>query len=189
MGRDKASLSFGDETLLARALRLASSVATPVILAGTTAQPVPAGVTRLADAAPGAGPLAALAGALAVAPPGRVILISCDAPLIVPAVLRLLLDRMGEADACVPRLEGVPMTMCAVYATRVRPHADRLIAGGIRSLRALLDVLKVEWIGADELRRVDADLLSFQDCDTPAQYRDALIRAGLAAPHAPDQGR
>ena len=183
MGRDKSALPFGDgDTLLTRAIAIASAVASTVVVAGRPGPQVPAGIRVIADAVPAAGPLAALAGALPALPEGRMILLSCDAPLVVPALLRLLLDRLADtgADACVPMIDGVPMPTCAAYATRVHAHAARLVASGERSLRALLDAIAVEWMSADEVRRVDADLVSFWDCDTPAEYRAALARDASA---------
>ena len=181
MGCDKGALPFGDgDTLLTRAIAIASAVVSPVMVAGRRAGQVPHGIRVVADAVAGAGPLAALAGALPLLPEGRVILLSCDAPLVVPALLRLLLDRLAgsDADACVPRIDGMPMPACAAYATRVQAHAAGLVASGERSLRALVDSIAVEWMSADDVRRVDADLVSFWDCDTPAEYRAALARAG-----------
>ena len=60
MGQDKASLPFGDETLLDRVLRLVATVADDVVLAAAPAQPVPAGVRVSRDATTGVGPLPAL---------------------------------------------------------------------------------------------------------------------------------
>jgi molybdopterin-guanine dinucleotide biosynthesis protein A len=42
MGRDKASLPFGDETLLTRVIRLVSTVADDVVVVARKDQPVPA---------------------------------------------------------------------------------------------------------------------------------------------------
>jgi len=67
MGRDKALLEYHGETLLARHLRLADAAGMRVYLAsGGTAYPHPPAVQTVADALAGrAGPLSALAGALA----------------------------------------------------------------------------------------------------------------------------
>jgi molybdenum cofactor guanylyltransferase len=179
MGSDKAALPFGPDTLLTRVVRAARAVAGDVVIVGDTSQSMPAGVRVVSDPIPGLGPLAALATGLASVGAERSLLVACDMPLLVPAVLRRLLDLTGDADACVPRVHGMPMTTCAVYTARVLPRAQAQLAAGTRSLRALLDDVSVRWVSAEDLRDLDPGLLSFWDCDTPEHYRAALRQAGL----------
>ena len=88
MGRDKAALPFGPETLLTRVVRAAQEVAADVVVVGDTAQAMPAGVRVVGDPVPRLGPLAALATGLASVDAERSLLLGCDMPLLVPAVLR-----------------------------------------------------------------------------------------------------
>ena len=178
MGRDKAALPFGPETLLARAVRIARSVADDVVVVGHTVQSMPDDVRVVNDPVEGLGPLAGLATGLATMRGERALLLACDMPLLAPALLHRLLALAGDADACVPLVSGVPMTTCAVYATRVLPRAQAWLAAGTRSLRALLEGVSVRWVTADELRDVDHDLRSFWDCNTPERYEAALTLAG-----------
>ena len=180
MGRDKATLPFGPETLLRRVVRLAQTVVNDVVVVGATSQPMPTGVRVVQDPVPGLGPLAALAVGLRSVSAGRALLLACDLPLLEPALLQRLQDLAGAADACVPLLDGMPMPTCAVYATRVLPRAEAQLAAGARSLRALLAAVSVRWVNPDDLRDVDPELLSFLDCDTPGHYHAALSRAGLS---------
>jgi len=179
MGRDKAALPFGPETLLARVVRTAQMVADDVVVVGEPRQPVSARVRVVRDAVEGLGPLAGLATGLAAVDGDRALLLACDMPLLSPELLRELLALAGDDDALVPRIDGVPMTTCAVYSTRVGPRAQALLAAGRRSLRALLAEVSVQWVSDSQLRRLDPDLCSFWDCDTPEHYHAALRRAGL----------
>jgi molybdopterin-guanine dinucleotide biosynthesis protein A len=178
MGRDKAALPFGPETLLARVVRLVQTVADDVVVVGHTAQSMPDAVRVVRDPTEGLGPLAGLATGLATVRGERALLLACDMPLLAPALLRRLLALAGEADACVPLLDDVPMTTCAVYTTRALPRAQAYLAGGTRSLKVLLEGASVRWVTADDLRDADPDLLSFWDCDTPERYETALTLAG-----------
>ena len=182
MGRDKAALPFGPDTLLTRVVRVAQEVAADVVVVGDTSQSMPAGVRVVGDPVPRLGPLAALATGLASVGAERALLLACDMPLLVPAVLRRLAELAGDADASVPLVGGMPMTTCAVYATRVIPRAQALLEKGTRSLRALLDEVSVRWVSEGQLRGLDPDLVSFWDCDTPERYHAALRRAGLDQP-------
>jgi molybdenum cofactor guanylyltransferase len=179
MGRDKAALPFGPDTLLTRVVRAAQTAAGEVVVVGDTSLALPVGVRLVPDQVPGLGPLAALATGLASVGAGRALLLACDMPLLVPAVLQRLLELSGDADACVPVVDGMPMTTCAVYATHVQSRVQLQLAAGTRSLRALLDGVSVRWVSADALRDLDPGLLSFRDCDTPEHYQAALSQAGF----------
>ena len=181
MGRDKAALSFGDETLLARVVRTAQMVVDDVVVVGESDAVWPDGVRVVRDPVDGLGPLAGLVTGLMAAHGDRALLLACDMPLLVPAVLRRILESAGDAEACVPLVDGVPMATCAVYGRCLLERAQCQLASGSRSLRALLGNASVRWVPADELRAIDPELLSFWDCDTPEQYRAALLKAGLGA--------
>ncbi len=175
MGRDKASLPFGDATLLERVVAAVAGVADEVVVVGR-ASPTLSFARVMPDATEGLGPLGGLLTGLDAATRPHVLLVSCDLPLLVPGVLARLLELAGDADACVPRIAGRAMPTCAVYATRVAGIVRSRLQTDDRSLRGLLDTLRVRWVDADELRDVDPDLHSFLDCDTPDEYAAALAR-------------
>lgn len=185
MGRDKAALPFGSDTLLTRAVRAVHAVTGDVVVVGDTLQAMPEGVRIVRDPVAGLGPLAGLATGLASVTAARALLVACDMPLLVPALLQRLLDLAGDADACVPLVDDSAMTTCAVYATRVLPRVQAQLATDTRSLRAMIDGLSVRWVTTDQLGDVDPELLSFWDCDTPERYHAALRRAGLAGATTP----
>jgi molybdopterin-guanine dinucleotide biosynthesis protein A len=181
MGRPKATLPFGDETLLERVVRLVAPHVDDIVLAAAPRQQVPAGYDVVRDASEGAGPVPALIGALFHVRHAAAFVIACDTPLLQPAIITTLVELSAGWDACVPVVDGVEMTTCAVY----RPDAvlAALRAGGPTppsSLRGVLAKLKVRIVDTDVLRRVDPDLLSFTPCNSPAEYRRALQLAGLA---------
>lgn len=179
MRSDKALLPFGNETLLERVVRTARTVVDDVVIVAAPGQEIAAAGRVLRDPVGGEGPLAGLVTGLEAVHGGRTLLLACDMPLLVPALLRRLLDRAGDADACVPLIGGVPMSTCAVYATRIAPIAARRLAAGHRALRGLLEEIDVQWVSARDLEDVDPELVSFHDCDTPATYAAALARAGI----------
>lgn len=186
MGRDKASLPFGPETLLERVIRIVRSVADEVVLSAAVDQVVPAGLPVVRDAGEGLGPLPALLGACAAIDAEYVFLVACDTPLLQPALVQLLVNHAQGWDACVPVVDDVPMTTCAVYRTSaVHTAAGPLIAAGGTSLRALLAGLRTRYLDESTLQEADPQFLSFVPCNTPGEYRHALALAGLAANDAP----
>lgn len=179
MGRDKGSLPFGRESLLERVVRVVSAVTDQVVVVGGGFATFPGDVRFLADETEAKGPLAGLMTGLGAVSSPRSLCVSCDLPLLTPAVLERLLSLAVDADACVPRIQGLAMPTCAVYAARVAPIARQRLASGDRSMRGLLTELTVRWVEEEELRDVDPELESFCDCDTPEQYANALARLRL----------
>jgi len=181
MGRDKAALPFGNETMLERVVRIVSAVVDEVVIVAREGQAVPGGFTDVVrDPAEGLGPLAGLAAGLAAMRAERAFLTSCDVPLLRPEYVTRLLQLSQGRQAAVPRIDGYLMSTSAVYARSVLPVAERLV--GERRLRPafLVDAVDARVVTADELRDVDPDLASFRNCNEPEDYRAALRDAGLA---------
>ena len=179
MGRDKASLRFGSETLLARVVRLVGEVAADVVLVAREGQELPAGFEALRDPAEGLGPLAGIAVGLSAVRGDRALVVACDMPLLRAGLARRLLERSEGVDACVPVVDGYPVPTCAVYARSTAARARELLERRELRPRAFLDGLRTRYVAEDELRDVDPELLSFLDCDDEEGYRNALRAAGL----------
>jgi molybdopterin-guanine dinucleotide biosynthesis protein A len=109
----------------------------------------------------------------------RAFLTSCDAPLLRPAYVARLLELSRGHPIAVPRVGEHTMVTSAVYAREVLPVARRLLAG--RRLRPLflVEAVDARIVTADELFDVDPQLESLRNCNTPAEYREALRDAGL----------
>ncbi len=182
MGRDKASLPFGDESLLGRVARTVGSIADEVVLVAREGQVLPPGFDAVRDPAEGLGPVAAIAVGLRAVSSARALVVACDLPLLRPGVIARLFDLAEDADACVPLIDGYPMTTCAVYAARVADVADGLVTAGHFKMRTLLERIATRYVGPDQLRDVDPELESFQDCNTQEAYAAALRKAGFTAP-------
>jgi len=181
MGRDKAALPFGEETMLERVVRIVGPVVDEVILVAREGQQVPGefhGIIR--DPAEGLGPLAGLAAGLAAMRSERAFLTSCDVPFLRPEYVSLLLRLAEGHAAAVPLVDGYHMSTSAVYSREVLPVAERLVEE--RRLRPffLIDAVDTRVVSADELQVVDPDLRSFRNCNEPDDYEAALRDAGLA---------
>ena len=186
MGRDKASLPFGEETLLDRVLRCAGAVADDVVVAAAAAQPVPAGVRVSHDEATGVGPLPALVRALDLLDTTHTVVLACDLPLLQPGVLSLLVALSEGWEGAVPLVDGRRLPTCAVFQTAaLRQARDRFGDPRHRSLRDFIDRLRIRDVAANRFETVDPGLASFAPCNTPEEYRRALVLAGLAVSGPP----
>jgi molybdopterin-guanine dinucleotide biosynthesis protein A len=181
MGRDKASLPFGQVTLLDHAVAIVRQVSDEVIVVCQANQSVPAGVCVAHDAVPDQGPLAGLAAGLAMARGELAVVVACDMPLVKPAVLERLVAAIGDADIAVAEVDGHASVLCGVYRPAVASVANDLLRTGERRVTALLDRADVKRVDAASLRDIDPQLESFVSCDTPEAYQQALTRTGSAA--------
>ncbi len=176
MGRDKASLPFGNETLLARVVGAVRQAADDVVLVAREGQTLPEGFEAVRDPAEGLGPLAGLMVGLRHVKADRAFVTACDAPFLRPAFIERLLDLGADYDAAVPLIDGHLMMTTAVYARSIAPVVEALVVRRALRTRDLLDHVRARRIQPDELRDVDPDLESFLNCNTPESYAEALRR-------------
>jgi molybdenum cofactor guanylyltransferase len=181
MGRDKATLPFRGETLLARTVRRVRPAVDEVVVVARPGQDLPVlpdDVRVARDDVTDQGPLGGLAPGLRAARADAVFATACDAPFVEPAVVGLLFARLGDADVAIVVEDGRPCPLCAVYRTSLAPRAERLVADGRLRPVFLLDEVPSVRIDAEELRAVDPELRSLVNCNTADAYEAALALAG-----------
>ena len=128
----KAALVVGGAPCLGRVCGAVAAVVPRVIVVAAAGQPVPlldSHVEIIRDTTPHAGPLAGIRDGLAhgmsyVPPPRWAFVASCDVPLLVPAVVRLLVDRARASAAA-----GPPRWKSPAAAER-HPETCRASPGG-----------------------------------------------------------
>lgn len=178
MGRDKALLPFGpDEVLLERVVRLVSEVVPTerivcVAAADQSLPPLSSGVQVVRDTEPYCGPLAGLStGFDSLAPQADAAFVcGCDTPLLMPALIDRMFDRLGNWQAIVPRAGGQIQPLVAVYRSDISTIANSLLEKGQRSLHALVERCNAQIVDPDELQDVDPELSSLVSCNTREEY-------------------
>jgi molybdopterin-guanine dinucleotide biosynthesis protein A len=176
MGRDKATLPFGRETLLQRVVRRVGEAVEEVVVVARPGQelpPLPGSVRIARDEVLDQGPLGGLAPGLAASGADAVYATACDVPFLEAAVVDLLFERLGDADAVVPEAEGHLHPLAAVYRVRVRPLVEELLASGRLRPAFLFDRVPTVRVGEDDLRAVDPDLSTLENLNTPEAYEAA----------------
>jgi molybdenum cofactor guanylyltransferase len=173
MGRTKALVEVDGVPM---GLRVAASLtdagcAPVVALGGDPAALAPLGLAVLADAHPGAGPLAAVVTALSWADslpdrPRDVMVLACDLPFVTAADLGRLTagaQRHPDADVVVGRTDRLEPG-CAIWRTPCRQVVAALVDAGERAVhRAIAHLDHVE---------VDVDPDALRNINTPADLPD-----------------
>jgi molybdopterin-guanine dinucleotide biosynthesis protein A len=181
MGRDKASLPAGDGTLLEHLARQLAPVVDETIIAGGSDRPNLAGIRIVDDRHVGLGPLAGMYAGFNAARHPHVWVVACDLPDVEPAMGTLLLGLAPGYEAVVPRVDGQPQGVCALYERLLVSRIEAMLDAGDRSIKALLGASNVRYVTPEELWEVDPELRSFRNINTPAEYQ-AWLKAQPASP-------
>ena len=155
LGQDKRFLPFEGEPLIVRAYKALQAVADEVWVLLAQPEDAPQVQAALGDPAvrfafdpkPGAGPLGALAGALARVSGDYALLFAVDYPLMTASFLRRLrayleaqLQPKGP-DVLVPLCQGAPQVTCAFYRRSLHKELQEALESGKRSLRRFVEGL------------------------------------------------
>ena len=118
MGRDKALVTLGGQTLLDRALARWQGYGAGVQLSVGAAERralAPRGIPAVADVYPERGPLGGLHAGLKVCPTELLLLVAVDCPFLAHEQADGLLAAIGTADACVYTLDGHLQPLFGLY--------------------------------------------------------------------------
>ncbi len=184
MGRSKADLPFGNETMLQRVVRILGQVVSPIVVVAAVDQRVPdlAGETIIVrDRVPQQGPLEGLRCGLSAIADGcqYAYATSCDVPLLVPAFVRRLIQSLEDYDVVVPVEDQFHHPLAAVYRTQLVPVIESLLAAEQRRPVALFDAVRTRRVSIEQFRDVDPDLQTLRNLNTPEQYQQACRAAGV----------
>ena len=191
MGQAKAALRFGPTTIIERLIGelhpafdelivVAAPPAVETFDANAVLRDWLPRIRLLRDEDAFAGPVPALIRGLRAAQNPRAFVCSCDLPLIRAKVARALCTMMGDSDAVVPEIAGKSQPLCAAYRRTAADQIERLARAGHSRLTVIVEQLDCRRIGEAELRRIDPDLRSFLNVNTPTDYARAIAAAGFA---------
>ena len=169
MGRDKALIRLGGQTLLERAVDCWKGYGGGLQLSVGPAQRAalaPAGLEAVADVYPERGPLGGLHAGLQLCRTDVLLLTAVDAPFLTPAHADLLLAAMGEAEACIFTLNGRPEPLFGLYRRRCVTAAETLLLHGDNRMRSLLDWVNTVYVPTE-------DSGAFRNLNTPEDLAQA----------------
>lgn len=177
-GEPKALLTLGGRRIIERVLdAVAPAVADVLLVTNTPELYAFLGVPMVGDVYPGHGSLGGIFSGLQAASGEAAFTVACDMPFLHPAVVRLVVERAGEADVVVPRTGGQLETLHAVYARACLPHIEARLRVGRLKIAGFFDAVRVLEIPEAAVRRYRDPEVVFMNVNTP----DELERARAIA--------
>ena len=176
MGRDKANVLLGEQTLLQHVITAMQKSFSHIILSVREPRP-DLKLLQVCDAPDVSGPLAGVLAGLEQSQTPWIFLVACDMPFMQATVIESLSLRRDQHQAVVPIINGHAQPMAAFYARSILPVLRAHLAGGGKnSLRALFEHLDICYVDETELAKIDPTLNSFFDLDTPRDLANAMNR-------------
>lgn len=174
-GADKARIEIQGQSIVQRQLSVLAERFDAVAMVGKSAMPTDdLPVESLPDRVGGKGPIDGIATGLAWSPEPWLFVIASDMPLLsLPLIDALLGARTRESDIVCVDLKARAQPLFALYHRRLLPQLDKLLAQGQLRASALVTAppsgVQVTRLPEAEARRLDPELRSFQNLNTPEE--------------------
>jgi molybdopterin-guanine dinucleotide biosynthesis protein A len=195
-GPPKALRPFGSSSLLEIALAHARAWADEVRVSAPAEMELPVDESLIIRDhrafGPRAGPLIALASSLGAVSASWALVLAVDLPFARREIFDLLWALRGRAAtpnpatphhadplAVVPWTARGPEPLLALYRPEVAPILLATAYDGERAVHRAIASLPMALVGEDELRTADPELASFQNVNTPDDWREAEVRFRL----------
>ena len=170
MGTDKSFVPLLGKTLIQHVLDRVRVLDLPIILITNRPDDYrPLGLPLFSDVLPDKGALGGLYTALTYSPAAYTLCVACDMPFLNADLLRFLLDQRAGHDVIVPRINGFPEAMHAVYRKNCLPAMwERLKQNRLKAI-SFYGRMRVHFVEEATVRQYDPDLRSFVNINTPEE--------------------
>jgi len=165
MGRDKALLPLGSETMVERIAARVRAAAGNVTLIGSPEKYGHLGFPVVADEIENCGPLGGLYTALRLGKANWNLLVACDMPHVTETFLGELLEaaEASHADCLVPEIDGKIDPLCAVYHRRLLTVTESAILRKLLKMQDFISILRTSYWPV-------ADSRPLLNVNTPAEW-------------------
>jgi molybdopterin-guanine dinucleotide biosynthesis protein A len=170
MGRDKALLPLGGQTLLERALALAHRVAPRVAVLGPREKYASARERIIEDEFSDCGPLAGIHAALGASETDLNLILSVDMPFVPLEFFKYLLDRAWSrpsAQVTVPRIGGIIQGTCLACRRSFRIVCENQLRLGLCKVEDAIKLASPQYVDDEEIRTRGIGPDVFRNLNTP----------------------
>ena len=174
MGRDKALLELGGETVARRLLRVLRECAEELIIVGNAPERFEReDVPVIPDDAPGLGVVGGIATGIRAMRGETGIVIACDMPFLSGDLLRFVAASVGDADGALIESEKGYEPLCAAYRKTLLPTLDRMIAEGDLAAQRIVERGNLRVLDVAELECAGFDRRRLFNMNTPEDWETA----------------
>ncbi len=175
MGREKALVKLGDQSLLGHAIILARSVSPEVRIVGSRAKFSGYGDV-VEDEFPQHGPLGGIHAALRASGSALNLMLAVDMPFVEGRFLEFLFEeaaRHERAVVTIPRAGGAWQTLCAVYRKPFADLAEEALRAGKNKIDPLFRETAIEILDEPALTMQNFSVNMFRNVNTPEELEEA----------------
>jgi molybdopterin-guanine dinucleotide biosynthesis protein A len=168
LGREKALIDAGGETLIERVVRHLSLVVERIVLVTNDPERYAfLALPMVGDVYPGVGTLGGLHAGLAAIEAPYGLVVGCDMPFLNPALLRHMISLRTGCDVVMPRVGRYREPLHALYARALAGQLARAIEAGQRRVTLALGDAHVCYVDRQEIVRYDPHMTSFFNVNEP----------------------
>ncbi len=168
MGRDKASLPWGESDLLNTVLaRLATVCGELIVVSNVPREILLPNVKMARDKYEKCGPLAGMQAGLTIASNDYNFIAACDMPYLNAAAAAYVGSASIGYDAAVPFIDGHFNPLHGVYHRACLPYIERLLEQKSYCILDFYHEINLRRITAEELRQFDNELKMLSNINTP----------------------
>ena len=167
LGVPKAMARVGGLTLIERALRAVEPWCDAIVVAAPPAIEFDESCyRRIEDAAGPRSPLAGVVGGFESVAHERAFVLGADFPLVEPATILAILDRLSDRSAVIPMPGGIPQPLAAAYSARAESEMAARFRAGEHSVILSVMPLDPSLVPDQELAEWEGGTESFLNVNT-----------------------
>jgi molybdopterin-guanine dinucleotide biosynthesis protein A len=167
-GVDKARLVVDSTPLIERAVELLRDWFAEVLIVSNGRRRYDfARVKVVADVKPNCGPLMGLYSGLKVSGHEHNLVLACDMPYVSRELIKMMMEAAGGYDVTTPVVNGYREPFLAVYHKRALAIIKKNLDQDRYKMTGIFAQMNVYDIPEEQLRRIDPELKSFFNINTP----------------------
>lgn len=131
MGQDKSVMRMGEETIIGHLYRMMSGLFSRVIIIGEAS--AGSGVDNVEvypDLYPGNGPLGGIHTGMINAAAEKIFLLPCDAPLLTPEIIKILVEHPSAKPIIIPRGAGFIQHLIGLFSVSLLLDIEKVLDRG-----------------------------------------------------------
>ena len=175
MGRDKSFVELDSKPLIEHVISRTSGLGqqSTFIVTNGPNDYAHLGLRMAGDILPDKGSLGGIYTAIHESPADYTLVIACDMPFVNPDVLLLMLVSYGGHDVVVPRVDGYPQGLHALYRKTCLPHIREKLDANRLKVIGFYESVNVRYLDEDDYQSIDPHGTSFTNLNTPDELTDA----------------